>query len=382
MRTTLALGLCLFAVAAIANAQPRDGSESDIVSPSLREVYRARLNENVVTIMAGTPNGTGLNIAYDIAAVIGDGDRLRVVPMVGRGIKDALFLRGVDMGITHTNTLKHFADTGELGSNLVGQLTYVTKLFNEEVHILAPAEVTDIHQLNGQVVNFGEEGSSADITARLIFNALGIDVEAVHFGDADAVLKLKSGEIAAAIMLAGKPAPMIANLGDVTGVDVTGLRFLPISYTKELENDYYPATLTHKDYPELIAEGESVDTVSVCAVLVAFNSSENNIHARKVVKFVDAFFSKFEAFRRPPRHPKWREVNFAATLEGWNRSPIAHAWIERAKQGTDTASQSNFDAFLTQTAQAGGGPTSEAARTQLFRAFLAWSKKQGAAETP
>jgi TRAP transporter TAXI family solute receptor len=377
MRTTLALGLCLFAVTAIANAQPRDGSESDIASPSLREVYRARLNENVVTIMAGTPNGTGLNIASDIAAVIDDGDRLRVVPMVGRGVKDGLFLRGVDMGITHTNILKHFADTGELGSNLVGQLTYVTKLFNDEVHILVPAEVTDIHQLNGRVVNFGEEGSGADITARLILNALGIEVEAVHFGDADAVLKLKSGEIAAAIMLAGKPAPMIANLGDVTG-----LRLLPISYTKELENDYYPATLTHEDYPELIVEGESVDTVAVCAVLVAFNSSENNVRARRVVKFVDAFFSKFEAFHRPPRHPKWREVNFAATLEGWNRSPIAQAWIERAKQGTDTASQSNFDAFLTQTAQAGGGPTSEAERAQLFRAFLAWSKKQGAAETP
>ncbi len=377
MRTTLALGLCLFAVTAIANAQPRDGSESDIASPSLREVYRARLNENVVTIMAGTPNGTGLNIASDIAAVIDDGDRLRVVPMVGRGVKDGLFLRGVDMGITHTNILKHFADTGELGSNLVGQLTYLTKLFNDEVHILVPAEVTDIHQLNGRVVNFGEEGSGADITARLILNALGIEVEAVHFGDADAVLKLKSGEIAAAIMLAGKPAPMIANLGDVTG-----LRFLPISYTKELENDYYPATLTHEDYPELIAEGESVDTVAVCAVLVAFNSSENNVRVRRVVKFVDAFFSKFEAFHRPPRHPKWREVNFAATLEGWNRSPIAQAWIERAKQGTDTASQSNFDTFLTQTAQAGRGPTSEAERAQLFRAFLAWSKKQGAAETP
>lgn len=382
MRTTLALGLCLFAITVIANAQPRDGSESDTASPSLREIYRARLNENVVTIMAGTPNGTGLNIAYDIAAVISDGDRLRVVPMVGRGIKDALFLRGVDMGITHTNVLKHFADTGELGSDLVGQLTYVTKLFNEEVHILVSAEVTNIHQLNGQVVNFGEEGSDADITARLILNALGIEVEAIHLGDADAVLKLKSGEIAAAIMLAGKPAPMIANLRDVAGVDVTGLRFLPISYTKELENDYYPATLTHEDYPELIAEGESVDTVAVCAVLVAFNSSGNNVRSGKVVKFVDAFFSKFEAFHRPPRHPKWREVNFAATLEGWNRSPIARAWIERAKQGTDTASQSNFDAYLTQTAQAGGVPISEAERTQLFRAFLAWSKEQGAAETP
>ena len=47
---------------------------------------------------------------------------LRVLPMVGKGpeqnIKDVMFLRGVDMGITQANLLKHFAKTGELGAEL------------------------------------------------------------------------------------------------------------------------------------------------------------------------------------------------------------------------------------------------------------------------
>src|SRR6185295_9157124 len=134
----------------------------------------------------------------------------------------------------------------------------------------------------------------------------------------------------------------------------------------------------HDDYPELIAKGESVDSVSVCAVLIAFNWSKDNVRYRKVAKFIDAFFDKFDEFQRPPRHPKWREVNFAATLEGWHRSPASQAWIDRAKASTvvasrdarDTPSKKSFDAFLAQTAQA-GTPTNDAERADLFRAFLA-----------
>ena len=40
---------------------------------------------------------------------------------------------------------------------------------------------------------------------------------------------------------------------------------------------------------------------------------------RKVTGFVDAFFGNFDAFLRPPRHPKWREVNLAARVPGWTR---------------------------------------------------------------
>ena len=112
------------------------------------------MNENVVTIMAGSPSGTDLAIVQDIAEVLDDGDALRVLPMVGKGpeqnIKDVMFLRGVDMGITQANILKHFARTGELGPNLIGQIAYVAKLFNEEMHILVRSEVNDIHELKGK----------------------------------------------------------------------------------------------------------------------------------------------------------------------------------------------------------------------------------------
>jgi uncharacterized protein len=378
MRIPLAIGLCLIALAATAAPRAKDEAKPDAdVAPSgqnMRENFRARMNENVVTIMAGSPSGTDLAIVQDLASMLDDGDNLRVLPMVGKGpeqnIKDVMFLRGVDMGVTQANLLKHFAKTGELGPNLKGQIAYIAKLFNEELHILVRSDVNDIHELNGKYVNFGPEGSGAEITGRLIFAALGVDAQEVHLSDADAIQKLKAGDIDATIAVTGKPAPVLAALNDTTG-----LKLLPVPYVKSLEDAYYPGTLTHEDYPQLIPVGGRVDTVSVCAVLVSFNWPSDSVRYAKIAKFVDRFFSNFDAFLAAPRHPKWREVNFAATLEGWKRSPLSQAWIDHATAAsTDSASRSHFDAFLAQASSTRGTPISDAERADLFRAFLEWNR--------
>jgi TRAP transporter TAXI family solute receptor len=379
MRIPLAVGLCLIALTAVAAPRAKDQAKPDAnvaAAPNLRENFRARINENVVTIMAGSPSGTDLAIVQDLASVLDDGDKLRVLPMVGKGpeqnIKDVMFLRGVDMGVTQANLLKHFDKTGELGPNLKGQIAYIAKLFNEELHILVRSDVNDIRELNGKYVNFGAQGSGAEITGRLIFAALDVDTQEVHLSDADAIQKLKDGDIDATIVVTGKPAPVLATLEDTSG-----LKLLPVPYAKGLEDEYYPATLTHDDYPALIPAGGRVDTMSVCAVLVSFNWPTDSVRYAKIAKFVDRFFSNFDAFLAAPRHPKWREVNFAATLEGWKRSPLSQRWIDRAEAAsTDSVSRSHFDAFL---AQASGGrttPISDAERADLFRAFLEWNRSQ------
>jgi uncharacterized protein len=374
MRIALAVGVCLIACAAVAAPRAKDIAKPDsATTPQTRESIRARMNENVVTIMAGSASGTDLAIVQDIADVLDDGNALRVLPMVGKGpeqnIKDVLFLRGVDMGITQANILKHYAKTGELGTNFIDQVAYIAKLFNEEMHILVRSDVNDIHELQGKAVNFGADGSGTEITGRLVFEALGIEAREMHLSDADAIQKLKSGEIAASIVVTGKPAPALANIKDARG-----LKLLAVPYAKELEDSYYPATLTHDDYPELVPQGGRVDTVSVCAVLVSFNWPRDSVRYDKIAKFVNRFFSNFDAFLNAPRHPKWREVNFAATLEGWNRSPLAQSWIDRAKSSTNTAERNHFDAFLAQANGPRETPISDAERADLFRAFIEWNK--------
>ena len=377
MRTALTLGLCLMAVTAVAAPRSKSGDNLEAQASTAgyiqRETFRSQMNANVVTIMAGSPNGTDLGIAYDIAQVVDDGDNLRVLPIVGKGaaqsVKDVMFLKGVDMGITQANIIKYFARSGELGPNLSDQIVYVAKLFTEEVHIIVRSDVTDVKELDGRLVNFGEEGSGTDITAQLVLDALGVNVQRLHLSDPEAIEKLKSGEIAAVIIMAGKPAPELAGLKGAEG-----LKFLRIPYPKELEDAYYPALLTHDDYPELVRAGESVDTVSVCTVLIAFNWGGDNFRYKRVAKFVDAFFNKFDEFLQPSRNPKWREVNFAATLEGWRRSPASQAWIDRA-ENVAGAIPKNFDNFLAHTAQVSGRPISDSERADLFRAFLEWNKE-------
>lgn len=385
MRIALTIGLCLLGLlplaavetgAANAKDSAKDSAKSRPSPTSVRESYRTRLNNNMVTIMAGSAQATDLAIVQDIAAALDDGDALRVVPMVGQGpaqsLKDVMFMRGVDMGITHTNVLKHFARTGEVGTGITSQVTYIAKLFNEEMHVVARAETRDLSALEGKTVNIGLSGSGAEITARLVFEALGITVREVHLNEADALAKLKSGGIDATVVVAGKPTPILSQLdrGD-------GLKLLGVPYIKGLEADYYPAALDNNDYPGLIADGARVDTISVCAVLVSFNWKTNSTRYRKIERFVDRFFSNFDAFQKAPRHPKWQQVNFAATLEGWKRSPASQAWIDRAKKvaAADPSNQARFDNFL---AQADTGPASASPeeRAKLFQAFVEWSKTQ------
>ena len=381
MRIALAIGLCLLGALPLAavdadTANAKDRAKERPPANAIRESYRAKLNDNTVTIMAGSAHATDLAIVQDIAAALDDGEALRVVPMVGKGpaqnLKDVMFMRGVDMGITQANVLKHFSRTGELGPNISSQVAYIAKLFNEEMHVLARAEVSDISALEGKTVNIGVEGSGAEITARLVFEALGITVREVHLNEADAVAKLKAGDIDATVVVAGKPAPTLAHLDRGSG-----LKLLGVPYIKGLEADYYPAVLGHSDYPALIEDGARVDTVAVCAVLVSFNWSNANARYRKIDRFVDRFFSNFDAFLAPPRHPKWRQVNFAATLEGWQRSPAAQAWIDRAKTAVaaDSGTQTRFDNFLAQ-ADTGSASASPEERAKLFRAFVEWNKTQ------
>ena len=69
MRLALVCGLCLFALTASAASRGKDEPKAEAKekaeaknqpsSASTRENYRARLNENVVTIMAGSASGNG-----------------------------------------------------------------------------------------------------------------------------------------------------------------------------------------------------------------------------------------------------------------------------------------------------------------------------------
>jgi hypothetical protein len=187
-------------------------------------------------------------------------------------------------------------------------------------------------------------------------------------GQADAFEKLKSGEIAATILIAGKPAASMARLKAIDG-----FRILPVAYAMPLQNDYLPATLSAQDYPSLIAPGEKVETVAVGAVLIAFNWPRGSDRYRRIQKFVDNFFPKLAEFQKPPRHPKWKEANLAAVLPGWRRFEGAEEWLRR--NAAPQAEREQFDRFLAGRREKAASLPSEE-RDRLFQEFLQWKARE------
>jgi hypothetical protein len=82
------------------------------------------------------------------------------------------------------------------------------------------------------------------------------------------------------------------------------------------------------EYPNLIAAGETVETVAASVLLVALNLPEKTERYQRVAKFVDALFSRIDEFSKPPRHPKWKEASITAIVPGWQRFKAAQDWLE------------------------------------------------------
>lgn len=335
-----------------------------------------RINANTIAIVSGNLNATYLSIAYDLSAVLDDGDNFRVLPVIGKGggqnLRDVRFLKGVDLGITQSILLNNLRRSNEIG-NIDDKIVYLAKLFNEEMHLVVRADsgIESIEQLAGKTVNFSDIGSGTQLSTRDIFQRLKIQAQEVNMGQADAFVKLKSGEIAATVLIAGKPAGAMAKLKAAEG-----FRFLPIPFAKPLQDDYLPATLSKSDYPGMVSSDEGVETVAVSAVLIAFNWPKWSDRYRRIEKFVQQFFPRIAEFQQPPRHPKWRETNLAATLPGWTRFPAAEEWLQRHKQQQQqqqpvAANRDKFKEFL---AARGGAGTKPDERERLFQEFLKWSQ--------
>jgi TRAP transporter TAXI family solute receptor len=325
-------------------------------------------------VVSGGVDGTYVRIAADLASVLDDGDRLRVLPMVGTGslqnLSDIIYLKGIDIGIVQADALA-YARRQHLVPGIDQSVQYIAKLYDEEVHVLAAGPVERLEDLAGKTVNVDVRGSGTAMTAAVVFEGLGIAPVFANDDQATALDKLRRGEIAALVYVAGKPARLFG------GVDAaSGLHFLPMKITPALLDTYLPARLSHADYPVLVDDGGDVETVAVGSVMAVFAWAPGSERYRRVARFVDAFFGTFPAFQKPPHHPKWRDVNLAAQAPGWTRFPAAQEWLQRQTVAGGPDERSSFDAFLVQT---GGLPANltETQKALLFQQFMAWRRKQG-----
>jgi TRAP transporter TAXI family solute receptor len=359
--------LCL--TAAVSLFCPAAGFAAEIQAAD--PVKIAQAPNATVGLIGGDAGSTDARIAADIATVLDDADRLRVLPMQGNGsvqnIADLIYLKGVDVAIVHADALTQTMQRNAIPKQ--GSVQYIAKLYQEEIHILAAKNIGSLADLNGQPVNAGRAGSGTELTADSLFKALHIDVLFLHSTDMRALDRLRRNEIAAMVVIGGKPVPLLQ-----TVPPGTGLHFLPITLNAELVDSFLPTSLESQQYPSLVTTDHPVDTVAVGAVLITLATSGDSLRAKRVNRFVDLLFDRFGQFSEPGFHPKWSEVSLFAQVPGWTRYPEAQARVSKQDQSLEASLRHAFDTYLSQTGQSIDG-LDTAGQQALFQDFLRWRGK-------
>lgn len=343
---------------------------------------RVKKNAWTVGIAGGIFEGTFFRFAEDMRKVVDDGDEMRVIPAVTRGassnIDDLLYVKGIDVAVTQSDVFEFFRTQRKI-LHLEDRINYLVRFPVSEVAIIARKDIRTIQDLRGKRVDFGDAGSSGSLTSPIIFQRLGIDVKETPLPapyTVGAYMKVAAGEVDAAIRVVGKPVPHIAQIPANSG-----LHLVPIPFAKAFADYYALGEFTNTDYPNLVEPGQRVDTLAVPTVLAVYNWPKGHERYRKVERFVTRLFEKWDKITNPPYHPKWRDVNLAATVPGWKRFAPAEEQLARLVGASAPSQQElsqEFNSFLVTRADARPA-TSQADREALFREFLRWRERRGPA---
>ena len=373
----LAAGLGMMAASIVpATAQPARGVRPTTATAVGEGGKLQESNEWTVGLAGGLLEGTNIRFAAEMAKVLDDRPNLRVLPMVTYGalgnIEDLLYLKGVDITITSADVLDEFVRNGTL-ANIKNRIRYICSFYINEVHVYVRPEIKTLEDLAGKKVSFNTPGSAANLTGGIIFDRLHISAEKVFINNSIALEKMRTGEIAGVVHVTGAPTDLFAKFKPDPG-----FHFLPVPYTKILQDYYVPTALTSMDYPNLLQPGESVETIGVPQVLAVYNWSPETERYRRVARFVEYFFKRFDQFRQPPFHPKWNEINLASTVPGWTRFRAAEELLAQiAPAEAEHATKQQFDEWMKTRVAKGGRPMSDDEAVMLFKQFRDWMKRDG-----
>lgn len=348
---------------------------------------RDNTNSNTVRIVLSSESDTQIRIAQDLADILNQTgitgkQKLRVLPIMGIGgaqnALDVMFLRGVDLAITQTDTLAHLrGQNWILYNDVFSQVHYITKLYNAEWHIIGKRSITNIRQLKGKRVNISKPGSGTYITSRNILELLQIRAKYTTFTNAVALEKLRNGELDAVAIMGGAPIESLQRISKDEG-----LHFIPTTFFYDdyfttplknvLETFYLPSQLKHEQYPNLIEEGQPVPAVANGVVLAAYNwSLSRNVERKaKVEKFIKSLFANINRFSETGRHPKWKEISLAAKIPEWKRSDIAKKILASGpRKDAVRLSYKRFQEFLSKSPDVDIRKLSEEEKLKLYARF-------------
>ena len=360
-------------------------------SPSAAKIReqqtRERINKGVINLITGgieyASNTYGL-LAGDLAAVLDRDNQLRVLPVMGygavRNIEDMLYLRGIDIGMMHSDILK-FLDLEGQYPQARKRLRLIAKLYDEPFHVIARKDIRSLGELKGKPVVIGQPGSGADASVRTVIRLLDLKVKPINATWKEAIKKMKTGEIAAMIYPTRPPSKYIRSLnGDKS------LHLLAMSPNKKTADTYTLLTFTNEHYPNFLQPGETVTTLNLATILAVFNWSNRGTRYAQVRTFIEQLFEKRNELATPDRHVVWQTFDLAADVKGWQRYSVVQELLDKEPKKPKVARavaraparspmaqiNASFARFLKRMRASNPSPLDTAQTARLFRDFLSW----------
>ena len=282
-------------------------------------------------IVTANATGTYHAIGNDLAKMVAPqaGIDLEVVPTSGsaENVKLLRFEPGVKLAIVQADVYQAFVDRGAEkvpeAARMIRPLRVVLPLYNTEIHYIARADspFNYLHELKEAKINGGVVGSGAAFIThtlyRMMFNGPMPEASATYLSNNEALVKLITDKsVDVAVVAAGQPAPIIANMKPEAQQYIKLLKFDPKHPSaKEATKIYSPATVRASSYPNLIKE--DFTTVSVGAFLVTYDYNTQGT-VGNLTRFAHELCRNFSALQEKG-HPKWKEVdlNLPALNDGW-----------------------------------------------------------------
>lgn len=307
------------------------------------EAEKQLINRERVGLVTGLPGGVYSRLGTEMSQLVeSDGPSpFRVVVQIGRGsvrnLDDLLNLRNVDFALVQSDVVEAYAGQRATYEELRRRMRIVATLHREEIHILSRGPFRNLASLAGRRVNIGSPGSGTNLTARIVFARLGLNVAFDETPTTQARNQLIDGALDAVFYVVGKGADLLRGI-PFDSVRRGDLRFIPIPAAQPGLDDYVPARLLHADYPLLVEDGSAVETRAVTALLAVYAWNPGDPRYPAALRFIDRLFSSAPKLVEPGAgfsRDQWCQANLAGTIQRWERFDAADRWLA-ANRGATT----------------------------------------------
>ena len=281
-------------------------------------------------IVTADTRGTYHAIGGDLAKMVAPKADIDLEPKPTSGsaenIKLLRFEPGVKLAIVQADVYQAFVDRAggnREAARIIRPLRVILPLYNTEIHyvVRADSELNYLHDLKNAKINGGLVGSGAAFIThtlyRMMFNGAMPEANASYIQNSEALVKLIGDKsIDVAVVAAGQPAPIIANMKPEAQKYIKLLKFDPSHpASKQPLKIYSPATVRATSYPNILKD--DFTTVSVGAFLVTYDYQLQNT-VEHLVRFARSLCENFPALQANG-HPKWKDVDLSlpALNDGW-----------------------------------------------------------------